>query len=840
MKNVSAYDLDLFEELPVPSTLLSFEGKVVTVNASALAFLQQIGLSQKALQPGALPETRLVSLQELEPFMSSEEQQALYDKRIEAPNGCQHVQMTVKKLAAGPEEGRLLVLFANMTECYAARDSLVELARGFSSEIGEAFMISLLQHLVKALHMDHAFICEYVDDTRTRVRTVAICVDGKPADFIEFDLAGTPCEHVVNKGLQVYPQGVRQIFPLDHLADAMGVESYFGIPLRDSQGQVLGPMALMSRRPVSDIESVVSMLQVFASRAASELERKQVSEAREEQVHFLQSLIDAIPNPIFFKDVQGRYLGCNETLKDTFGICREDLVGKTSFESCKPEWEELCRQEDDRVLRERTARAFETSLPLGDGRCRDMIIRKAPFFTRDGALGGLVGTVVDITEHKNAEQKIRKLAFYDTLTGLPNRILLTEEIAGLLASKNQQLGLLVLDLDQFKRINDTYGRMDGEEVLKEVAIRLQGCVRQEDTVARLGGDEFAVLLRGMVSRRDAETVVHKVLDSLAKPFVIETRELVISACIGVALGPEDGEVADVLLKNGDIALHMAKEKGRNSFLFYHGDMEQKALDRIRLENNLRRALRDDEFSLVYQPQFELHSGRLVGLEALVRWNHPRRGLILPGEFISMAEETGLIMALGEWVLRAACSQNKAWQEGGHPPMRVAVNLSAHQLKHPEFVDAVQRILEDTGLDPQYLELELTESMLMENAAHTIAVLERLRRMGVHLAIDDFGTGYSSLCYLQSFPVNHLKIAGSFLESKGRNRETDAIVEGIIKMGSDLNLRVIAEGVETVEQMELLRALNCHEVQGYYFAKPMAPVELCQMLSARCDGMVKKT
>ncbi len=385
--------------------------------------------------------------------------------------------------------------------------------------------------------------------------------------------------------------------------------------------------------------------------------------------------------------------------------------------------------------------------------------------------------------------------------------------------KKEMLAVMFLGLDRFEVVNDTAGRSEGDKLLRSAGERLWGLIREGDTVARVGGDEFAILLSGISEMEGAVAVSKRILEDFRRPWVLDSHEFRVTTSIGIALYPNDGEDAETLLKNADAAMYRAKEQGRDNFQLYTPAMNAAILERIALENDLRQALEREEFVLHYQPQVNISTGRVVGMEALVRWQHPDRGLIPPMEFIPVAEETGLILPLGEWVLRTACVQNKAWQEAGLPSMRVAVNLSARQFQSRELVNTVTQILEETGLDPNCLQLEITEGVAMQDTEFTATVLDDLKVIGVQIVIDDFGTGHSSLSYLARFPVDALKIDRSFVGGLPMDQSAAAITTAIITLAHSLNLSVIAEGVETEDQLAFLKERNCDEFQGYLFSEP---------------------
>ena len=438
----------------------------------------------------------------------------------------------------------------------------------------------------------------------------------------------------------------------------------------------------------------------------------------------------------------------------------------------------------------------------------------------------------DLEERKRVEQSIRHMAHHDALTSLPNRALFRDRLTHAMAQADryhQILAVLFLDLDRFKAINDTLGHNVGDQLLKMAAERLRSCIRDCDTVARLGGDEFTIIVEDIVEVQDAAVVAQKILDTLSQPFNLHNHEVFISVSIGLTLYPNDDENADNLLRNADAAMYRAKEYGRNNYQFYVADMNIKARERLMLESQLRRALDRDEFTLYYQPRVDLFSGKVIGAEALLRWRHPEMGLVPPVQFIPILEDTGMIIPVGEWVLHQASQQNRAWQDKGLTPIRMAVNLSVRQFIQKDLAASILAIIERTGLAPEFLELEITEDLLLEHNQTNIITLTKLRNRGIHISIDDFGTGYSSLSYLKRLPIDTLKIDQSFLRDIENDPDNKAITSAIIAMASSLHLNVLAEGVETEEQLAFLRAQGCNEIQGYSFSKPLTADEFEQML-----------
>lgn len=456
----------------------------------------------------------------------------------------------------------------------------------------------------------------------------------------------------------------------------------------------------------------------------------------------------------------------------------------------------------------------------------------APIHDREGRITGAVIVFRDVSEERALATKMARLAQYDGLTDLPNRALLQDRITQAIAQAKRTgapLAVLFVDLDRFKHINDSLGHTLGDALLQSVTARLLASVRASDTVSRRGGDEFVVLLPQLTSADGARLTAERIMAAVSAPHEIGEHVAHISASVGISVYPDDGEGTDELISGADAAMYHAKENGRNNVQFFTSQMNVRSLARRALEDSLREALCRQEFALHYQPKVNLETSEMTGVEALLRWQHPTRGLLAPGEFVTVAEECGLILPIGRWVLFEACRQAQAWQDQGLRPVPVAVNVSAIELRAKGFVEHVAAVLQETGLDAQYLELEVTESALMTRADATAAMLHALKDLGVRLAIDDFGTGYSSLSYLSRFPIDTLKIDGSFVQGMTAGGPDAAIIHAIIGLGRSLQQRVVAEGVETEEQMALLQRQQCGEGQGYFFCRPVPADQLAGRL-----------
>jgi diguanylate cyclase (GGDEF)-like protein/PAS domain S-box-containing protein len=543
---------------------------------------------------------------------------------------------------------------------------------------------------------------------------------------------------------------------------------------------------------------------------------------RELFFHF-KSLLDAIPDPVFMKDQDLRWIYGNSVILDLYGLSPDNYIGKRDDELLPQEFAKACIKSDEHVRETCRIDISEEYACDPQGEKHSYEVYKAPYLNREtGAFQGLIGIGRDITERKFHEQQLETLANYDSLTKLANRSTLMGHLQSVVARalrEDRKAALLLFDLDHFKDVNDSFGHKIGDLLLLSVAERFSSRLREGDFIARLGGDEFAVVLDNLVRVEDAGIIADEMIASLGVEYTLEEGFHVhIGASAGIVIAPTNGKEAVELLQYADAALYRAKSEGRGRFCYYTDALTHAARKRVECEIQLRRAIENEEFEVYYQPQVHIATGRIIGAEALVRWNDPIRGIIVPAFFIPLAEETGLIGKIGEWVLNETCRQGKIWLDNGHR-LTLAVNVSPHQIRHQNIPKMVNDALKKSGFNPYLLELELTESALMQREEETLLMLHTLRAYGVRLAIDDFGTGYSSFSYLKRFPIDVLKIDKTFIDDIPIEPNDMAITSAIITMGLALGFQVLAEGTESIEQIEFLREKGCTMYQGYYKSPP---------------------
>jgi diguanylate cyclase (GGDEF)-like protein/PAS domain S-box-containing protein len=569
-------------------------------------------------------------------------------------------------------------------------------------------------------------------------------------------------------------------------------------------------------------------------------ERKLAEEALRKSEERYRTVLEAAPDPVAVYDIEERITYLNPAFTLVFGWTLEESFGRTI------DFVPVENLHENKVIFEKinygeTVSGVETCRLTRKGNRIDVSISGAGFFDKHGRQQGSVITFQDITARKKTEEEIKFIAYHDILTGLENRksfyIRLEDELVraqnwteGERRSKGQKWALLFLDVDKFKYVNETLGHDAGDELLQSLALRLQNCLRKSDYIFRLGNDEFTIILSDLTNDTDVAKVAEKIREEIANPFCIKHHELYITGSIGISVYPDDGDDVETLVKNADMAMYAAKEEGQG-YRFFTEEMNRKALERMGLESSLRNALHHKQFVIYYQPLVN-NRNRVIGMEALLRWSHPNLGMINPSKFIPLAEETGAIIPIGKWILHTACQQASEWHEKGHTGLYVAINLSTRQFREPDLIETIEQVLESTGLSPNYLKLEVTESGIMKDPEQAVAKMKILRAKGIRFSIDDFGTGYSSLSYLKRFPIDTLKIDRSFVTDCPTNKDDQEIIKTIISMAQSLNLDTVAEGVETEEQLDFLIRHGCHIMQGYYFDQPMPANKFEKILQTR--------
>lgn len=613
-----------------------------------------------------------------------------------------------------------------------------------------------------------------------------------------------------------------------------------------------GGAADFVRKPYEP-EELLRRIDNTLTRRRLEKENNHILQRLQQSEKWHRFLVNSSPDFIYTLDCEGRFTFVNDRVESLIGYRREDLVGQ-HYSLVIHEEDIPCAEHvfNERRSGDRNARNIEIRLKCNPGvrrprlmnaRCKAVELTAMGMYDDEDASPferrfiGSYGVAKDVTERKQAEETVHYQAYHDLLTGLPNRALFRDHLGLMLAQAKrtqQPLAVLSLDLDHFKLINDSLGHTIGDELLLAVGARLRQCLREGDTLARLGGDEFAVLLPTLVSRSDVDHICRKIIQVLSKPVYIKGHEIYISVSIGACVAPEDGDLIDGLIRQAEIAMYQAKSQGRSRLQFWESGMQAPYSERMTIESDLRRALARNEFVLFYQPQVDTATGEVRGFEALLRWWHPQRGLLTPVDFVAVAEESGVIVPIGDWVLRQAATQMAEWHKAGLPPVRLSVNISARQLESPDFVEGVLRAVQVYALDGNLLELEITESLLMQDFEANAIKLGRLSASGIRLAIDDFGTGYCSFKYLARFPIHTLKIDQSFVQDLDRE-ENISIVNAMVAMGRGMNLNVIAEGVETEAQRARLEQMQCHEVQGYYYSSPLSGQEATALLGEHVRG-----
>jgi diguanylate cyclase (GGDEF)-like protein/PAS domain S-box-containing protein len=599
-----------------------------------------------------------------------------------------------------------------------------------------------------------------------------------------------------------------------------GVRACWSNPILSSSNQLLGILAVYFKAPSSPDEKEWGTMEAFSHLAGLAIEQKQKEEALRKSEAKFRAMTENVTDLIVTLDTSGKVKYTSPSYKLIFGA--EANLGNSFLTYTHPEDIPAVSDKFRDLLKDKKPLEVQFRYLHADGHYVTIEARAMPVLKESGDIENIVVVARDITERNKHEELIKRMAYQDQLTGLPNRRSFTEEFEGHLRNaenKSQQLGVLFLDLDRFKFINDSLGHSFGDLVLKEVSLRLKLFTRGFGRVYRMSGDEFTIILED-INEEKLKRKMTNLLEIFSEPIFIKDEMIHITASIGVSIFPLDGHDPKALLKNADLAMYRAKEDGKNTYQYYKSTLDSNSYERLLMENELHGAIENDELLLHYQPRFSIDRTSIIALEALIRWKHPRWGMISPGEFIPLAEETGLITKIGAWVIRTACRQTKEWMDSGYPPVRIAINLSARQFLQRDLVASIQSVLEETGLPPEFIELEITESTLMKYEETILYSIEQLKKMGVHFALDDFGTGYSSMGYLKKFHIDTLKIDQSFIRGIGTETDDSAIATAIITLAHSLKMNVVAEGVETEEQYNYLKEKNCNEIQGFYTCRPM--------------------
>ncbi len=707
-------------------------------------------------------------------------------------------------------------------------DSLKELLLSIDHSSHNDFYINCAKTLANTYKTEFAFIGIFGNKTNTNIDTLAVWANGAAAKNFTYDLQGSPCDEALNESMEFVCRNAVGLYPNDELLTSMEIESYFGSPLKTATGEVIGIIAVMDTKPLDLEPALKSILGLFSNKVAHELQRKRTIE----ELELSESVFNESLEAIIICDINTKIIRVNPEFTDITGYSSNEAIGKNiklirSEHHSKDFYARLWKSVKDKGFwkGEMTNKRKNGEIFI----CWQII--KA-IKDDKGNVHQYMSIFNDITEKKEAEEQIYTLAHHDLITQLPNRMSFQKSLnysITLAENSAYQLAVMFIDLDHFKLINDTSGHPAGDELLQQVALRLKKIIGNENVISRFGGDEFTVLLPCINTKEEVAAVANNILESLLLPFSLLSNEIIIGASIGIGLYPDDGKDASTLLSCADNAMYSAKEGGRASCQFYTKKMKIDAQERVLMERELREALKNGEFLLNYQPQIDIRTKRIFGTEALIRWQHPTKGLIPPDKFIPVAEATGLIVPIGQWVIEEACRQLQLWIADGFDDLTMAINLSARQFFQKDLLEIIERAMRMSNIPASKLEFEITESMMMDNIDDTIDILHKIKNIGVKLSIDDFGTGYSSLSYLKRFPLNKIKIDKSFIDGIAENVDDLSIVQAIISIAHSLNLSVIAEGVETEEQCRLLSQYQCNEIQGYYFSKPLVSLAAGKLL-----------
>lgn len=706
--------------------------------------------------------------------------------------------------------------------------TIVDILEKTADKIGKAFLQRLLRELCQALNVRYALIGELVGVHRERAHILAMWPPAPASDPIEYALRGTPCEGVAGNKLCRYESEIQTLFPEDTMLADLGVQSYMGMPLFATGGAVSGLLILLDDKPMPADPHKENLIRFFALRSGAEMERMRYED------HLLvdRQILESMSEGVMITDADNKIVRINKAFAEVTGYSLEEVLGRTPSILSSGWQNEAFYQKMWHLLESTGHWRGEIWNRRKDGDIYPEWLSINRMVDHEGQVLRYVAVFTDISLRKESEARTAYLAHHDPLTGLANRTLLEERFVQSLALAQRQqhmVALMFIDLDRFKVINDTLGHDVGDQLLILVAMRLAESVRDGDTVSRLGGDEFILLLHNVDGEGAAAQIAKKINDLLSEPFSLNGNEMFITASVGVSLYPSDATDSQELLKFADIAMYRAKAQGGNSCQFYRPEFNARTLERLTMENRLRRAIERDELILHYQPTVDMKTGCILSAEALIRWQSPDYGFVSPGDFIPLAEESGIIVQVGEWVLNRTCSQIVEWRNQGVHTVPVSVNMSARQFMQRGLGKIVEQALQSSGLEGQALYLEITEQMVMDNVEANIETMHLLKALGVRLAIDDFGTGYSSLSYLKRFPLDILKIDQSFVRDIATDPSDRAIASIIINIAQELGMGVIAEGVETQEQLQTLREEGCDIYQGFYFSKPVPADDFIQLL-----------
>ena len=701
----------------------------------------------------------------------------------------------------------------------SSEQALLRLSEELSPFSGKAFLDRLVELVGKILDIEFVFVGECTGEF-DRIQTLSFSRNGTIQPNFDYILEGTPCSVVRNEGLCTWASGIQQLFPEDSMLQEMNLESYTGISLYDTTGQPAGILVALGTQPIQNIHLVRMVMRFAASRTSVELERMKYSH----DLALASEVFEDTSEAIMITNSSNQIIATNPAFRKITGYTASEIIGQNPKILKSGRHDSLFYAKMWNALIKDGAWQGEIWNRRKNGEIYPEWLCITTIRDSSGKIIKFISLFSDITERKSTEQRIEKLAHYDEITGLPNRTLIKERLDQIIeqAARNKsEVAVFFIDLDDFKSINDSLGHPIGDMLLAKVGERIQSCVRDSDLVGRLGGDEFIVIVPN-ARRPNAINTAKRLLQGHNESYEINGQILRITASIGIASYPQDGTDSLSLLKNADQAMYHAKRSHLGTFCFFDQSMNASLLERMDIESGLRNALNKNELLLHYQTQFDILTGRAVGCEALIRWNHPSRGILLPHFFIHQAEESGLIDPIGEWVIREACMQSRKWRKSGMTDIPIAINVSPRQLVLPEFPRRIESILIEEGVHPHSIELEITENLSLIPGGKLFSAIHDLHQSGFRLSIDDFGTGYSSLGYMKLFHLHKLKIDQSFIQGLPHNPDDVMITEAILSLARNFRMNVVAEGVETMAQLEFLQSRGCTVIQGFLLSHPVPP------------------